>query len=92
MDCVINQLLAIAGYAAFSWVLVSFEPLLRFREKYLAVSTNIFLQLIYKLISCSKCFAFWFTLTYTHNLFIASLTSLIAVIMTKQINGMPTRV
>ena len=44
-------------------------------------AVQISLYLISYLLSCSKCFSFWFTLVLTADLFIAALTSLLISII-----------
>ena len=43
--------------------------------------TQIALYLLSYLLSCSKCFSFWFTLILTADLFISALTSLVISII-----------
>jgi hypothetical protein len=44
-------------------------------------AVNIIILIFSYILSCSKCFSFWFTLIYTGNLFVSAATSIIISII-----------
>src|SRR5438552_2161105 len=59
------NLLYIFLLATFSVIVVRFEPLMKIKEVIGVLhSKNIFVQLLHKITSCSRCFGLWFALIY----------------------------
>lgn len=52
---------------------------LQSKNKAISLIQNLFIYVL----SCTKCFGFWFTLIWTQDIFLASLTALIQVLIYK---------
>jgi hypothetical protein len=88
----IKYIIDVAGYICLSWVVVTFEPLMNIRKKYISSSKNVILQLLNQVLGCVKCFSLWFTLIYTGCLFTACITCLMAHIIDKSVSKMPIKI
>lgn len=72
----------IIAIACLAWVVTHFEPLIYLRSK-IPIDRNkkiSLLLIVDKILSCSKCFSFWFALVYfSGNIFLAAVTCVLAV-------------
>ena len=69
----------IISIAAFSYVFMTFPLITSLRDKlHITKSKRRFLMLINKLLSCALCCGFWIGLIATHNIFEASIISILS--------------
>lgn len=72
-----------------SWLITRFSPLQMILE---LLPDKLILNMIQLLFSCSKCFAFWFSLIYTGDIFLSAFMSFIMMIYEKTIGFWENRV
>lgn len=73
-----------------TWLVTRFEPLTMILE--LLPDKYILLNMVILLLTCSKCFAFWFSLIYTQDIFISAFMSFMMMIYEKTIGFWENRV
>ena len=73
-----------------TWLVTRFEPLKIILE--LLPDKYILLNMVILLLTCSKCFAFWFSLIYTQDIFISAFMSFMMMIYEKTIGFWENRV
>lgn len=86
MDSALFNVLALALFA--NWMTGWFTPLNYFREVITDVWTRVTikagfysLQRLAVVISCSRCFGFWFTLAYKQDFWLALIVSFVAYVI-----------
>ncbi len=84
------ELLKILGEIIItSWLITRFAPLQMLVESipsdYKTPFNTLIMNTIKLLLSCGKCCSFWFGLIWSHNFFIAALSSLLMVVFEKYI-------
>ena len=67
----------ILGLVCFSWVFTNFTPIKPFLKKLNDLPGKIY-SYVYILLTCTKCFAFWISICYTKDLFLASIICVFA--------------
>jgi hypothetical protein len=86
----INEIYLILKLVCFCWVFTNFEPIHNIFNLLTLLPGKVY-QKIYELLTCTKCFAFWFALAWMYftgnNLFLAFIVCVCATFLNNNLTN-----
>lgn len=86
-----NPIMTVVGAAALTYLLTTAEPVqwLLARAGISPHSNNVYLAALGRLLSCCLCLGLWVGLAATHSITLASITAVMAEIISRLLNKVP---